>query len=234
MLETAPAAHTEQARGLPLSGAVRVPSARCGQSRTARLPRLHGAGGVGRDRRRRSGHGAAVGIRRARVKDIQIGGVSQSTAIHEQSVTLLLEDEIDISRGDLLVKTGEAARRHPRARCHVCWLAETPLSPARTYLLRHTTREVRARVADIDYRLDVNTLEREPAAQLEDERHRPLTLKLAQPIFPDPYALNRATGAFILIDESTNNTVGAGHDRGAGSSLVKNARKCIIVSWKAQ
>jgi len=136
--------------------------------------------------------------------------VSQPAAIHEQSVTLLLEDEIDISRGDLIVKPEESPTAVKEIEACVCWLAETPLSPARTYVLRHTTREVKARVAAIHHRLDVNSLEREAATQLQMNDIAHLTLKLAQPIFPDAYAENRATGAFILIEESTNNTIAAG------------------------
>ena len=131
-------------------------------------------------------------------------------ALAEQSVTLLLEDEIDISRGDLIVKSAEAPEPVKQIDATVCWLSETPLSPARTYLLRHTTREVKAKLAKIDYRLDVNTLEQEATSGLAMNDIARVTLKLAQPIVADRYQTNRATGAFIIIDESTNNTVGAG------------------------
>ena len=131
-------------------------------------------------------------------------------AIHEQSVTLLLEDEIDISRGDMIVKSAEAPEPVKQIDATVCWLSETPMSPARTYLVRHSTREVKAKIAKIDYRLDVNTLEQEAANNLAMNDIARLTLKLSQPIVADRYADNRGTGAFIIIDESTNNTVGAG------------------------
>lgn len=148
--------------------------------------------------------------RSSRVKAIEIGGVRQPLAIHEQSVTLLLEDEIDISRGDMIVKSSEQPQVVKQIEADICWLSEQPMSPARTYLLRHTTREAKAKVAKIDYRLDLNTLDNVDAAALEMNDIARLTLKLAQPVFVDAYAENRATGAFILIDESTNNTVGAG------------------------
>ena len=77
-------------------------------------------------------------------------------------------------------------------------------------MVRHTTREVKAKILKIDHRLDVNTLEHEPVTTLAMNDIATLTLKLAQPVFADPYRENRATGAFIVIDESTNNTVGAG------------------------
>ncbi|MDR1709751.1 MAG: sulfate adenylyltransferase, partial [Candidatus Accumulibacter sp.] len=91
-----------------------------------------------------------------------------------------------------------------------CWLSETPLDPRRKYLIRHTTRETKAKIDAIAHRLDVNTLERRPAETLAMNDIAQVALKLAQPIFVDPYAQNRATGAFIVIDESTNDTVGAG------------------------
>ena len=146
----------------------------------------------------------------SRVKRIELGGERLPRAIHEQSVTLLLEDEIDISRGDLIVKSAEAPEPVKQIDATVCWLSETPLSPARTYLVRHTTREVKAKLAKIDYRLDVNTLEKEETTGLAMNDIARITLKLARPIVADRYQTNRGTGAFIIIDESTNNTVGAG------------------------
>ncbi|HJW26007.1 MAG TPA: sulfate adenylyltransferase subunit CysN [Rhodocyclaceae bacterium] len=144
------------------------------------------------------------------VKAIQVGGADIREAITEQSVTLLLADEIDISRGDMIVKADEAPEAVKQINATVCWLSETPLDRARTYLIRHTTRESKAKVAAIDHRLDVNTLERVPAERLNMNDIAQVSFKLAQPVFADPYLANRATGAFIVIDESNNNTVGAG------------------------
>ncbi|MGE5384700.1 MAG: sulfate adenylyltransferase subunit CysN [Betaproteobacteria bacterium] len=144
------------------------------------------------------------------VKAIQIGGIDIPLAITEQAVTLLLTDEIDISRGDMIVKSGEAPAAVKQIEAMVCWLAETPLDRARTYLIRHTTRETKAKVAAIEHRLDVNSLERAPAEKLGMNDIARVSFKLAQPLFCDPYADNRGTGAFIVIDESNNNTVGAG------------------------
>ena len=92
----------------------------------------------------------------------------------------------------------------------LCWLSETPLDRARTYLIRHTTRDSKAKLAGIEYRLDVNTLEQGSAEKLAMNDIAKVSFKLAQTVFADPYAQNRATGAFIVIDESSNNTVGAG------------------------
>jgi sulfate adenylyltransferase subunit 1 len=96
------------------------------------------------------------------VKAIQLGGQSTSEAIVEQSVTILLADEIDISRGDMIVKSAEVPACSQADRATVCWLSETPLDRARTYLIRHTTRDSKAKLAGIDHRLDVNTLEKVP------------------------------------------------------------------------
>lgn len=209
LLETAPAAHTERAEPF------RFPVQYVCRPRDSANPALHDYRGYqGRVESGEIAAGDAVTVlpsgRTSTVKAIEIGGKAEPRAIHEQSVTLLLADDIDCSRGDMIVRTAEAPAPVKEIDAFVCWLSETPLSSARTYLVRHTTREVKGKVARIDYRLDLNSLERETAAELRMNDIARLTLKLGQPIFPDPYADNRATGAFILIDESTNNTVGAG------------------------
>jgi sulfate adenylyltransferase subunit 1 len=144
------------------------------------------------------------------VKAIQIGGADIAEAVTEQSVTLLLADEIDTSRGDMIVKSAEVPAAVKEIRATVCWLSEAPLDRARTYLIRHTTRDAKAKLTGIDHRLDVNTLEQVPAERLAMNDIAEVSFKLAQPLFVDPYAENRASGAFIVIDESNNNTVGAG------------------------
>jgi len=146
----------------------------------------------------------------SRVKAVHLGGVEVERGLTEQSVTLLLEDEVDISRGDMIVKTGEASEPTKELHAMVCWLSETPLSAARTYLIRHTTRTVKAKLTGIRCKVDVNSQEHTEATQLAMNDIAEVTWKLAQPVFADAYGKNRATGAFIVIDESTNNTVGAG------------------------
>ena len=148
--------------------------------------------------------------RESRIKDIRVLNASLPCAIAEQSVTLLLEDEIDISRGDMIVKRDELPVPTKQIDAMLCWLSESPLDPRRKYLIRHTTRDSKAMLAGIDYRMDVNTLEQQAAATLSMNDIAKVSFKLAQPIFADPYANNRETGAFIVIDESSNNTVGAG------------------------
>lgn len=148
--------------------------------------------------------------RETRVKDIQVMGNSLPSAFAEHSVTLLLDDEIDISRGDMIVKTGELPIVARQFDAMLCWLSESPLDPRRKYLIRHTTRDSKAMLAGIEFRMDINTMAHQAAEKLAMNDIAKVSFKLAQPIFADRYAENRGTGAFIVIDESSNNTVGAG------------------------
>jgi sulfate adenylyltransferase subunit 1 len=148
--------------------------------------------------------------KRTRVKAVEIYGRSLPRAIAEQSITLLLEDEVDVSRGDMIVHARKSALVTRRIETMLCWLGEAPLDPQRKYLIRQTTRETRAAIEAIDYRLDINTLQRMPAEGLGMNDIARVSFKLAQPLCVDAYIDNRSTGAFIVIDEATNNTVGAG------------------------
>ncbi len=147
---------------------------------------------------------------RTRVKAIQIGGDPLDRAIAEQSVALLLEDDIDVSRGDMIVAPEQPPRVLREITADLCWLSAQPMDRARTYLIRHTTREVRAKLVAIDHRLDVNTQERQPAERLAMNDIARVRFRLAHPVFADAYATNRSTGAFVVIDEGSNGTVGAG------------------------
>ncbi|MEO8409918.1 MAG: GTP-binding protein [Propionivibrio sp.] len=148
--------------------------------------------------------------RETRVRDIQVMGQSLDSAFTEQSVTILLDDEIDISRGDMIVRSGELPKVAKQIDAMLCWLSEAPLDPRRKYLIRHTTRDAKAMLAGIAYRMDINTMAHQAAENLSMNDIARVSLKLAQPIFADSYASSRETGAFIVIDESSNDTVGAG------------------------
>lgn len=209
MLEKAPAAHTEQDEKFrfPVQYVCR-PHA----SADADLHDFRGFMGLIESGNIAVGDAVTVlpnGLE-SKVKAIQIGETVLDQAQTEQSVTLLLEDEIDTSRGDMIVKTGELPQTTKQIEAFVCWLSETPLSTARTYIVRHTARESKAKVAGIQYKVDVNTLEEQSATGLQMNDIARVNFKLAQPLMVDSYKENRATGAFIVIDESTNNTVGAG------------------------
>ena len=127
------------------------------------------------------------------------------------SVTMRLEDDIDVSRGDMICREHNRPVEAREIDAMVCWMAERPLSPRGRYRIKHTTRTALAKIDDVRYRIDVNSLHREEEADsLQLNEIGRLTLRLSSPLFVDQYRRNRATGSFILIDESTNDTVGAG------------------------
>ncbi|MBK8523737.1 MAG: sulfate adenylyltransferase subunit CysN [Betaproteobacteria bacterium] len=209
VLETAPAAHTET------SEKFRFPVQYVCRPQDSANPELHDYRGfMGRVESGEIAVGDEVTVLPSglttRVKAIEIYSQQLPSAFSEQSVTILLADEIDISRGDMIVKTSEALEPKKQIEAMVCWLSEQPMDRARKYLIRHTTRDSKAMVAGIEYRVDVNTMEWVAADKLAMNDIAKVAFKLAQPIFCDAYAENRGTGAFIIIDESSNNTVGAG------------------------
>ncbi len=133
------------------------------------------------------------------------------TAQTPLSVCMTLEDDIDISRGDMIVRPGNVPRIDNEFEAMVCWLSDSEMSPRKKYRLKHTTNEVRARVRELRYRIDVDTLHRdEEADELTLNEVGRVVIRTQRPVFCDDYADNRATGAFILIEEETNMTVGAG------------------------
>jgi len=149
------------------------------------------------------------------VKDIISLGKSLPGAVAGDSVTLVLADDIDVSRGDLFADPASAPRSTRNIEARLCWLSSELLDArafaAARFVLKHTTRSVKAKVLSLDYRVDINTLERQAAPAglaVNDIAH--VGLALAQPLFVDSYGLNRATGSFILIDEASNQTMAAG------------------------
>lgn len=135
-----------------------------------------------------------------------------------EAVVITLEDEIDVSRGDMLVRPQNIPSVGTGVEAMVCWMAEEPLQPERHYLLRHTTREVKAFVDEVVYRVDVDTLHREEADRLGLNDIGRVRVTTAAPLFFDPYRQSKPTGAFILIDPYSNATVAAGMIRGAAQS----------------
>ena len=132
-------------------------------------------------------------------------------AFAPMSVTVRLADELDVSRGDMICRPHNQPSVAQDIDAMVCWMAEQPLAPGQKLAVKHTTRSARALVKDLQYRLDVNTLHRDESASslgLNDVGR--VRLRTTVPLLADEYRRNRQTGGFILIDEMTNRTVGAG------------------------
>jgi bifunctional enzyme CysN/CysC len=146
-----------------------------------------------------------------RVRRIEAAGTHVPEAFAPMSVTLLLDDDVDISRGDMICRPNNRPSAAQDIEAMVCWMSSEAVLARRSRLVvKHTSRTVKAIVTDLHYRIDVNTLHRdESAAQLGLNEIGRVRLRLTQPIFCDPYTRNRTTGGLILIDETTNATVGA-------------------------
>jgi len=145
-----------------------------------------------------------------RIKKIELAGQEIAEAFPPMSVTLLLDDDVDISRGDLICRPNNRPAAAQDIEGMVCWMsADRPLAPRSRLIVKHTTRTVKGIVTDLHYRIDVNTLHRdETASQLGLNEIGRVRMRLTQPVFADPYSRNRLTGGMILIDEATNTTVG--------------------------
>jgi len=148
--------------------------------------------------------------KRSRIASIdgQHGRVEK--AITPTSVTVQLEDHVDVSRGDLICDPASAPEPVRELTAHMCWMTDAPLLAGARYALKHTTRSVRAIVDAIEHRVDVHTLAAEDAAELGLNDIGRVRLRLSAPLVVDPYSRNRDTGSFIVIDEATGDTVGAG------------------------
>jgi sulfate adenylyltransferase large subunit len=149
---------------------------------------------------------------RTRIAAIDTFDGELEEALAPMSVTLLLADELDISRGELICRPDQAPTVARELEADVCWMSERPLRPGGRYLVKHTTRAASAIVDELRDLVDVGTLERtsEPPAELALNDIGRVHLRTSSPLVFDSYARNRRTGSFILIDETSNETVGAG------------------------
>jgi len=144
------------------------------------------------------------------VRSIHAAGAALDRAVAGQSIAIQLADEVDLGRGGMIVGPDDVPEPYVEVDALVCWLGRTPLVVGRRYRLRHTTRDVRAIATAIGHRLDVAALEGDgTGGTLEANEIGEVRLRLAEPIFADPYRTSRPTGSAILIDETTNDTVGA-------------------------
>ncbi len=141
------------------------------------------------------------------------------------SVVITLSDEIDVSRGDMIVRTRNQPQVTRSLDADLCWMSDAPLRTDRPYNLQHTTRTVQAVIEKVIYRINVDTLHRETAESFDLNDIGRVELALADPLFVDAYKINRETGSFVLIDPDTNNTVAAGMIRGASQHVPPVGRE---------
>ena len=164
---------------------------------------------------------------KTRVRSIVTYDENQGEAFSPMSVTLTLEDEIDLSRGDMLVSPDNPPTVASRLDAMVVWFDAEPLVPGRTYLIKHSVRTSRAKATAIDYRVNMNTLEQEPAQELKMNDIAAVQFEVVRPLFFDAYEHNRTTGSFILIDPLSNATLGAAIIRAALPAEVSQE-----IDWK--
>lgn len=147
----------------------------------------------------------------SKIKSIEIFNEKLEEAFPPMSVTMQLEDDIDISRGDMIVRENNKPNVGQDIDVMLCWMNSKPLIPSGKYALKHTTSDARCMIKNIHYKMDINTLHR-----LEDDKNigmndiARVTLRTTKPLYYDRYSRNRITGSVILIDEATNETVAAG------------------------
>ena len=148
---------------------------------------------------------------RSRISSIDTYDGPVEEAFTGMSVTVRLADHVDVSRGDMIVRAGDEPSTSQDVEAIVCWMIDQPLRRGGRYAIKHTTRWARAMVAELSYRLDVNTLSKdESATELGLNEIGRVRLRITAPLMHDPYTENRLTGSFILVDEATNVTAGAG------------------------
>jgi len=147
----------------------------------------------------------------SKIKSIDTLDGEIQEAFAPMSVSITLQDDIDVSRGDMIARPNNQPTTTQEIELMLCWLGNAPLSPSGKYILRHTSNEVRALVKEVRYKVDINTLHRnEEDLEVKMNDIARVKLRLAKPIFVDSYSKNRITGSIILIDEATNNTVASG------------------------
>ena len=145
------------------------------------------------------------------IKSIDTLNEKIETAFAPQSIAMTIEDDIDISRGDMIVKTNNIPRQSQDITAMICWFNEKQLMKRGKYILKHTSKYVKCIVKDIKFKMDINTLERNyKDKQVKMNDIARISFRTTKPLLYDPYRKNRNTGSFILINQGTNETVGAG------------------------
>jgi bifunctional enzyme CysN/CysC len=149
--------------------------------------------------------------KRSKVKEIRTFDGELEVASPPLSVVMQLEDDVDVARGDLICRPHNQPEITNDFEAMVCWMADEPLRPGGRYVIKHATRSAKAMIEDMRYRMDVNTLQRDQSVdELGLNEIGRVRIRTSTPLLLDEYRMSRATGGFILIDEATSDTVGAG------------------------
>jgi len=147
----------------------------------------------------------------SKVASVEVGGKPVDEAFPPMSVSITLEDDIDISRGDMLCRPGNQPTVSQDIEAMLVWMSEQPMQPKKKYAIKHTTRGARCMISELKYRLNISSLHRETGiGELKLNEIGRVSLRTTAPLLFDEYRKCRATGSFILVDEATGNTVGAG------------------------
>lgn len=174
------------------------------------------------------------------VKSIHRAMEQVDTAVAGQSVVVSLNDEIDISRGDMIVRKNNIPHVADEFEAMVCWMHEKPMQIGKSYIIQHTTQSVKAYIKDVVYKVDIDTLHREQASSFELNEIGRVRVKTSKRLFFDSYQRNHATGSFIIVNPDNNTTVGAGMIRGITSDISKispsisNRRHSTNVVWERE
>ena len=168
--------------------------------------------------------------RQTRVRSVVDYSGELAEAFAPMSVTVRLAEELDVSRGDMLVAPGHPPQALRRFDATLVWMNEKTATADRPYLLKHTTQTLPARIAQIRHRVDIHTLAEQPAAELRLNEIGAVRVEVQRPIFVDPYRENRLTGSFILLDPITNETLGAGMIEGGAEEDADRAPRSASIA----
>ena len=172
--------------------------------------------------------------RQARVRSLVTRDGELAEAFAPMSVTVRLDEEIDVSRGDMLVSPADPPRRALRFEATVVWMNQKPAAADRPYLLKHTTQTLPARIVEIRHRVDIHSLSARPASELQLNEIGMVVVEAQRPLFIDPYRRNRFTGSFILLDPLSNETLGAGMIESAAEEAGDGASHSASISMEGQ
>lgn len=165
--------------------------------------------------------------RTSKIKRIVTQDGDLDEAFSSQSITLLFEDEVDCSRGDMIVRPGNVPKMSNGFDATLVWMSSEAMVPGKTYLFKHTTQTVTGQIDSLKYRVDVNTLHRTPAPDLQLNEIGRCSVTLSQQLYFDAYRRNRFTGSFIIIDRINNTTVGA------GMISDRDSAKAATAAWES-